>query len=161
MTDTFLEATLLRQLEARLSPATVSVTRARHIPWSSATFDGARHHISLVISGQQVAKALTRFQQGLASAEFDLDGHILADIVIVARKTDWRVSPPVVRLDLEALTVEADYRPAPKARRKAATLRIGIGVPALLRRSSALSSRDTSPEIDSGTALGACISTSG
>ncbi len=149
MTDTNPETLLLQQLTTRLAPATVSVTSAKSVPWASATFNGARRYFSLVISGRDVAKALNRFQQGLDSTEFALEGHIVADIIITARKTDWRVSPPVIRLELEALTVETDYRPAPSARRNAAISPIGIGIPARLRRSSALSSRDINPEIDS------------
>jgi hypothetical protein len=141
------------------------VANVQETPWASATFNGARHRLSLIVSGKHVAKALARFQQGLPNAEFELKGHILADIIVVGRKTDWNVSPPAVRIDLEALTVETDYRPAPKARRKAAILPSGIGLPATLRRSSARSSRDINPEIESestgGTARGACIAISG
>ncbi len=143
------ESALLDQLCRCLSPAVATVARASKTPWASATFSGARHFIRLTISGAQMAQALKGFERSLSDTEFQLDGHIVADFAIIRRKTDWHVSPPAVHLELEVLTVETDYRPAPIARRNAATLPIGIGLPSRCSRSSAFSSRDINPEIES------------
>lgn len=72
-------------------------------PWASITFSGERHRICLRLSGASAAAAADGFLDGLGEREFDLRGHILADIALVADERD----PDAVRLTLEALTVEA------------------------------------------------------
>jgi len=71
--------------------------------WASVTFSGERHRLRLSLGGAQAAIAADAFLDGLAEREFELRGHILADIALVEDKRD-AVS---VRLTLEALTVEA------------------------------------------------------
>ena len=72
-------------------------------PWASATFSGARHRLRLRIEGEGAQAAADAFLDGLAEREFELAGHIVADIGLVE---DLRGDG--VRLTLEALTVEVD-----------------------------------------------------
>jgi hypothetical protein len=72
--------------------------------WASITFSGERHRLVLRIEGAGARAAADRFLDSLAEREFDLEGHILADIAPVADERDANG----VRLSLEALTVEAD-----------------------------------------------------
>lgn len=72
-------------------------------PWASITFSGERHRLTLRIGGDGAAAAADAFLDGLAEREFELRGHILADIAVVA---DMREDDGT-RLTLEALTVEA------------------------------------------------------
>ena len=71
--------------------------------WASITFSGERHRLNLRLEGAEAGRAADAFLDGLCEREFDLRGHILADIALVedARDGDG------VRLTLEALTVEA------------------------------------------------------
>ena len=82
--------------------ATVEALSSRS--WASITFSGERHHLVLRLEGEGGAAAADKFLDGLAEREFDLPGHILADVALVANERDG----DRVRLTLEALTVEAD-----------------------------------------------------
>lgn len=79
---------LLRVLAAGYPGLIVLASRAE--PWASATFTGARHEIE-VCAGADLA--------GIKEAEFDLRGHIVADIAWC--RTDGRAS-------IEALTIEVE-----------------------------------------------------
>lgn len=72
--------------------------------WASVTFSGARHELSFRISGEGAAEAADHFIRHLEAREFELRGHIMADIALVSEERtdgeDW------VRISLEALTVE-------------------------------------------------------
>ena len=70
--------------------------------WASVTFSGARHELAFRLEGAGAEQAGSRFLAGLEAAEFELRGHILADIALVSeeRRPDW------VRIRLEALTVD-------------------------------------------------------
>lgn len=72
--------------------------------WASVTFSGARHRVAFSLQGAGAEAAAERFVARIDEAEFDLRGHILADIALVAK----RRSPAGDRIDmnLEALTVE-------------------------------------------------------
>lgn len=72
--------------------------------WASITFSGERHRLCLHLGGAGAAAAADAFLEGLSEREFDLRGHILADIALVGDDRDGGG----VRLVLEALTVEAD-----------------------------------------------------
>ena len=77
--------------------------------WASATFTGARHELRLRFEGEDAAAAAERLLDGLSEREFDLRGHLLADIRMVEREDC--VGPhgkTLVRVALEALTLEAD-----------------------------------------------------
>lgn len=70
--------------------------------WASITFSGHRHRIVLRIDGDKAADEAARFLDGLGDREFDLQGHLLADIALVSEER----SADAVRLTLEALTIE-------------------------------------------------------
>lgn len=70
--------------------------------WASATFTGSRHEIAFRISGDGADAAAGRFLSGLDAREFQLRGHVVADISLVAREGGSEEA----RIRLEALTVE-------------------------------------------------------
>ncbi len=70
--------------------------------WASVTFSGARHELVFRLEGAGADAAAERFVSQLSAAEFDLRGHILADIALVS---DER-RPGCARISVEALTVE-------------------------------------------------------
>jgi len=71
--------------------------------WASATFVGARHELTFRLEGESAAAAADRFLRNLEAAEFELRGHLLADIALVLEE---RFDDGLVRIALEALTVE-------------------------------------------------------
>lgn len=78
------------------SPAEIPASRDR--PWASVTFTGARHWVSLSVGparADEIAAILPEF-------EFDLPGHLVADIVVTGTKPDGDRT----LLEIEALTVE-------------------------------------------------------
>jgi len=72
------------------------------VDWQSLTFTGERHEISLRLAGPEAAPALARLRGRLAEVEWQLTGHIVADIVIVDEKV---ASDGSILVDLEALTI--------------------------------------------------------
>lgn len=70
--------------------------------WASVTFSGARHRIAFSLEGPGAGEAADAFLGSMAEAEFDLRGHILADITLAGEER----SGERVRISLEALTVE-------------------------------------------------------
>jgi hypothetical protein len=72
--------------------------------WASATFTGARHELTFRIAGEGARAAADSFLTNLSAAEFQLQGHIMADIALLwEERVDGEDS---VRIALEALTVE-------------------------------------------------------
>lgn len=95
---------LLRALTPSFAGFQLMVEEVRSRSWASATFMGARHELSLRITGDDAGKAVDDFLTNLDTAEFKLRGHVLADIALVSdERPDHR---QWVRLSLEALTVE-------------------------------------------------------
>ncbi len=142
---------LAMQLATLLSPARAVIADSREVDWASATFSGARHHFVIELSGPGARNAFDRLRREITEIEFSITGHVVADIGIVRTTTDWKISPPVVLIDVEALTVATDYRATPSALRKAAISPAGMGLPEMLRawrRSSAFSRRSSNPEIE-------------
>ena len=74
--------------------------------WASATFMGARHELTLRLSGDRAEAAADAFLHDLEDKEFDLRGHILADIRLVSQARTRFDGVMEVVLRLEALTVE-------------------------------------------------------
>ena len=70
--------------------------------WASATFTGARHCYSVMLSGPAASAQASRLAGGLDAMEFDLPGHLVADIALVSRHDTQQG----VAMTLEALTVE-------------------------------------------------------
>lgn len=98
---------LLRAVRAGFA-VPVAFEEVRSRAWASATFAGARHQLCLRVEGDGAGAAADSFAHGLEAAEFDLRGHILADVHLVGSEqgedADGR---PLVRLRIEALTVES------------------------------------------------------
>ena len=70
--------------------------------WASVTFSGARHRIAFSLDGEGAGAAADGLIGALGEADFDLRGHILADIALAGEER----SADGVRITLEALTVE-------------------------------------------------------
>ena len=93
----------LRAVRARCSDlAGFVLEEIRSRAWASITFSGARHELAFRLEGDGAEESAGRFLSGLESAEFDLRGHILADIALVSEER----TPGCARIRLEALTVE-------------------------------------------------------
>ncbi len=82
----------------------LAIEEIRSRSWASVTFAGARHELIFRIAGEGAAEAADHFIRHLEAKEFELHGHIMADIALVCEERkdgeDW------VRISLEALTVE-------------------------------------------------------
>jgi hypothetical protein len=74
------------------------ILESRQIAWASATFSGARHHYVLKIPDGPNVQALPCLDE----REFDLPGHIVADIVLA----DHIQQAGACRISIDALTVE-------------------------------------------------------
>lgn len=70
--------------------------------WASVTFQGARHEIVFRLEGEGAEEAAGRFLSGLDARNFELRGHLLADVSLVAEER----RPSFARIRLDALTVE-------------------------------------------------------
>ena len=94
----------LRGVSANFLNFRLTVEDIRSRSWASATFAGARHELSFRIDGEGADAAADAFLATLTAAEFDLRGHVMADIALVSEERgdggDW------VRISLEGLTVE-------------------------------------------------------
>lgn len=74
------------------------VIESSQTAWASATFSGARHRYVLGLPAGSPADALA----DVAEVEFDLPGHIVADIILSERQEHSGIQ----RVAIEALTVE-------------------------------------------------------
>ena len=70
--------------------------------WASVTFQGARHEIAFRLEGEGAEEAAGRFLGALDARNFQLRGHLLADISLVSEER----RPGFARIRLDALTVE-------------------------------------------------------
>jgi hypothetical protein len=93
---------LVRALGRDLSGCDAVVEEIRSRDWASATFVGSRHELVLSFRGEGAKAAADRFCAELDVQRFNLRGHILVDIVLLAQDP----TEEGVRLRLEALTVE-------------------------------------------------------
>lgn len=94
---------LLRALLPAIGPSTVIATRS--VPWSSATFEGARHRIALRIEGPDARERAAALPRTIGELEIAMPGAFVADIVVTTRiggRTDD--SPPAIAI--EALTID-------------------------------------------------------
>lgn len=95
-------ATLLaRALEqsARRAGPTIVIRHADWRRWASATFTGARHELTVELSGGDAAGG---WLDGLADAELPIRGHLVADAVVRRRHGEGEL----LVATLEILTVE-------------------------------------------------------
>lgn len=70
--------------------------------WASVTFQGARHELAFRLEGEGAEEAAGRFLSGLDARNFELRGHLLADVSLVAEERRRGFA----RIRLDALTVE-------------------------------------------------------
>ena len=96
-------ATLTRSLTGTAAQAgcAIDVTANDWRRWASATFSGARHHLSFAGSP---SVAFETWLALLGDADVPMPGHLVADLTVAA----VRRAPERVEVDLEVLTVEAD-----------------------------------------------------
>ncbi len=78
-----------------------AIERADSADWASATFAGATHRLDLLLRGADAERRADRVAGTIADAEYDLRGHIIADIALAARGG----CDDGVRLTIEALTI--------------------------------------------------------
>ena len=90
-------ARLIRALIAR-SGDSATLDHGTSEPWASATFTGARHLLRLALP----PAAADGFVLGLDEHEFAIPGHIVADVIVTAR----RESEAATILEIAALTIE-------------------------------------------------------
>jgi hypothetical protein len=92
-----------RALITAAQPAVARIGASQSREWASMTFAGERHHYAIHLGGPE-AETMARFMaRSLSCDEFDLNGHIVADIV----STQPRIEGDEFVLDVEALTVQA------------------------------------------------------
>lgn len=94
---TLLERALVRAGE--LAGCPVSVSEGIWERWASATFVGARHHVTLTLARTDAGEA---WLAALSEAELSVRGHLLADLLV----TSVVFSAELVTARIEALTVE-------------------------------------------------------
>ena len=94
----------LRAIRGSFPGHEFTIEDVRSRSWASATFTGARHELAFRVSGVGAPAAADAFVATLEAAEFDLRGHVMADISLVSEER--RDGEDMVRLRLEALTVE-------------------------------------------------------
>jgi len=93
----------LRRAIITFAPSDAVVEEISSRSWASITFTGARHRIVLRLDGVGANESADRLCDLLERAEFEIRGHIVADIELAARE----IAPnDGVRLTIEALTVE-------------------------------------------------------
>lgn len=99
-------AALLRALmfRAGVTRDRILLTEVRSTDWQSLTFIGERHELQLRIVGAASAAVAERLCRGLADADFNIPGQIVAEI---AASSDPRgQADGSVVVDIEALTIE-------------------------------------------------------
>ncbi len=101
-------AGLLRSLLARaaVDRDRILLTEFRSTDWQSLTFIGERHEFQLRVPGPDAADVLSRILSGLDEAEFEVPGHLVADIAV--GEEPRRQPDGSIIVALEALTVAHD-----------------------------------------------------
>ena len=97
---------LVRALLRCANFANFTLEDLRTHAWASATFTGARHALSFRLEGEDAEAEADGFIDGLEEREFDLRGHVLADLALVSQSRTSGPGGPRVQIALEALTVE-------------------------------------------------------
>jgi hypothetical protein len=72
-------------------------------PWSSATFSGARHTVSLSFEGENAIGQAETFAAALPDHEFTIPGQLVADAAIAAVERDNALQ---VRVEAEFLLLD-------------------------------------------------------
>ena len=95
---------LLRAISVNFVNFAFVVEEIKSRSWASATFTGARHELGFRITGEGAEAAAQGFCDRLGAREFELRGHILADISLLNNEP----LSDGARIRIEALTVEDD-----------------------------------------------------
>lgn len=98
-------AALLRSLlnRAGVERSRILLTEFKSVDWQSLTFVGERHEIELRIPGPDAASVAIRLEDRLSEEEFDLPGHVVADIQLARPPIEHRDG--TITLEIEALTI--------------------------------------------------------
>ncbi|WP_051504173.1 hypothetical protein [Sphingomonas jaspsi] len=98
-------AALLRSLlnRAGVDRSRILLTEFKSVDWQSLTFVGERHEIELRIPAPDAAAIAARLHAGLREEEFDLSGHVVADIQLARPPVEHRDG--AITLEIEALTI--------------------------------------------------------
>jgi hypothetical protein len=96
---------LLRALIARggVSRDRILLSELRSVDWQSLTFIGERHQIGLRIPGPDADSIARRLTAGIEEAEFEISGHLVADISL--SEAPQRNADGSISVEIEALTV--------------------------------------------------------
>lgn len=96
---------LLRSVRASFSPAAgFAMEELTSRKWASVTFRGQRHGLTFYLEGEGAENEAERFVSGLAASQFDLPGHLLADVSVLSQER----RPGRTKIQIEALTVEVE-----------------------------------------------------
>lgn len=97
-------ALLIRSIMARtgLDQDRIFISHAHSVDWQSLTFIGERHELALRLSAPHAAAAATRLREGIADAEWDMPGQVVAEIAIAHECVGDDGS---ILVHLEALTI--------------------------------------------------------
>ena len=98
---------VLRALLARAGEDSdrILLTNVESTDWQSLTFVGERHQFRFSIRGPAGAELLDRFLAGLDDAEFEIPGHVVADIAV--ERVDKQARSEDLSVAIEALTIAA------------------------------------------------------
>ena len=97
-------AGLLRALLHRMKESRhrILLIEASSVDWQSLTFTGERHLFALRVIGPHADAIAGKLSDGLADAEFEIAGHIVADIAALPSEAEPDGS---ILVRIEALTV--------------------------------------------------------
>ena len=98
---------MLRALLARAGEDAdrILLTDVRSTDWQSLTFVGERHRFRFSIPGPAAVDILDRLDGGLAEAEFEIPGHVVADVAI--ERLGEHARTDTLSVSVEALTIAA------------------------------------------------------
>lgn len=86
-----------------MAPQGCELAEASLRPWSSATFIGAQHRISLRLTGVDAKAQATQLGERLEVSDFGLRSHIVADLAVDEVRTESEQSACLI---LAILTIE-------------------------------------------------------
>ena len=100
-------AAVVRALLARaaVDRDRILLTDVESVDWQSLTFIGERHRIIMRVTGPSAQDVTDRMTSGIGEAQFDVPGHIVADIVLVGEVV--HDADGSVLVEFEALTIAA------------------------------------------------------
>jgi hypothetical protein len=82
----------------------VTIDQLARLEWASVTFCGSRHRLCVILRGPGAVGAAADFLADLPELEFEIRGHIVADVALLGEERGD--GGTYARLELEALTVE-------------------------------------------------------